>query len=421
MVWRAAVVKELIVMTLRDKKTIFVVVGLLWLFALMVVVTQAVFTSRFPGANDFYPRWRGAQLFFLEGVDPYSREATEAIQRGLYGRPALPDEDQALFVYPFYTIFLLIPLIGMPYVWVQAVWLVTLQFALIAGVVLSLRFLEWRLPTWLLALTLLWAVVFYSGTRTIILGQFAGLVFLWIVATLLALKRGFDGLAAVLLALTTVKPQMSFLFIPALLWWGIGQRRWRFAGGFVASMIVLTGVSFLLSPRWPISFIEQVLYYPGYTEFGSPISILTTHYFPQLGQPVEIVLSILVMLYLFYEWRSLPEAAVDSPKFLFVMALTLVVTNLVATRTGTTNYVMLYFPLLWALRTAADSRRQGVYFVALFYFLSGAGMWALFLGTLRGNAENPVMFLPLPIGLFIVLVWGRSFLQRKTRPMASQA
>jgi len=408
-------------MALLDKKIALSVSGMIFLFALMVVVTQALFTSRFPGANDFYPRWRGAQIFFLEGIDPYSDVATEAIQRGMYGRLALPDEDQVLFVYPFYTIFLLLPLVGLPYVWVQAIWLVTLQFALIAGVILSLRFLEWRTPTWLLSFTLLWTVIFYSSARTVILGQFAGLVFLWIAASLLALKHGQDVLAAVLLAFTTIKPQMSFLLIPALLLWGIGQRRWRFVGSFVAAMAILAGLSFLLLPRWLASFIEQVLYYPNYTEFGSPISILTTHYFPQVGRSAEALLSLMVMLYLFYEWRHLPKVTADSSKFLFIIALTLVVTNLVATRTGTTNYVMLYIPLLWGLKAAAANRPRGNYFVALFFVLSGIGTWVLFLATIDGNAENPIMFLPLPIGLFIMLLWGRNILQHESRVVVSEA
>jgi len=36
-------------------------IALLLLFAADVVATQAAFTSRVPGANDFLPRWEGAR------------------------------------------------------------------------------------------------------------------------------------------------------------------------------------------------------------------------------------------------------------------------------------------------------------------------------------------------------------------------
>lgn len=140
-------------------RTVGVILGLALLFVLSVVGVHATFTSQVSGANDFFPRWMGAELFWEAGVDPYSPEATEAIQRAMYnGRLARPDQDQVLFVYPFYTIFLLLPLTWLPlsYSWIQAIWLVTLQGSLLAGVFLLLRLVAWpRMPAWLLASTLL--------------------------------------------------------------------------------------------------------------------------------------------------------------------------------------------------------------------------------------------------------------------------
>ena len=175
----------------RSVTSIVIVVLLLGLlFALDVYATYRVFTLSHPGANDFYSRWKAAQVYWAEGIDPYSNQATLAIQQGIYGRPAGPNDDPGLFAYPFYTVFLLVPLVWLPYTWVEAIWLVILEFGLIGGVLLYISLIRWRLPAWLLASTALWAVVFYHSARTILLGQFAGLVFLWTVATLWALWRG---------------------------------------------------------------------------------------------------------------------------------------------------------------------------------------------------------------------------------------
>lgn len=378
-------------------------------FVILVVAVHQLFTTKVPGANDFYSRWKGAQLFFLEGMDPYSPEAGEAIQVGMYGRPALPDEDQVLFVYPFYTAFLLIPLVGLSYDWAQAIWLVVVMFSLIGGIVLCLRLVDWPMPPWLLGVTLLWTTVFYNSARTIILGQFAALVFLWLAGSLWALQRKRDVLAGVLLALTTIKPQMVFLLIPALMLWGLGQRRWRFMGGFAAAMIALLGLSFLLLPGWLPGFLAQVNAYPGYTITGSPIWVLTGFYFPRLGHPVEIGLSALALLLLVVQWRRLVKITAVADEFLLVTGFTLIVTNLIVVRTATTNYVIMYVPLIWGLKRLSDQLPGGNLWPALFFLLSSIAGWVLFLATIEGDQEHPVNYLPLPFFLLILLWWaGRS-------------
>jgi hypothetical protein len=398
-------------MSFVHRKTFVMVIGAIVLFAIMVVATYFLFVVHAPGANDFYPRWKGAQLFWQEGIDPYSTEATAAIQRGIYGRLAKPTEDQVLFVYPFYTVFLLLPLAWLPYGWVQAIWLVTLMASLVAGTVLCLRFLRWQPPLWLTTAIILWSLILYNGTRTIILGQFAGLIFLWLMGSLVALRRGKDVTAAVLLALTTIKPQMSFLLIPALLLWGIGQRRWRFVWAFVLSMGLLTGASFLLAPRWLFDFIDQVMAYPGYTVEGSPIYIITRIYWPQLGRVTEILLFVALVVWLLTQWWRLPRLPIGSADFLYVLCVTLVVTNLVVSRTATTNYVVLYLPILWGIKLLALKWRWGGFAATGVLLILIVGMWLLFLNTISGSAESAVMFLPLPFGLLVLLLLAkRAFL-----------
>lgn len=407
------------VLKIEKKKRWLMAALVLVLFGVSVVGVYLTFTTKVPGANDFYPRWRGAQLFWQEGVDPYSQTATEAIQRGLYGRLATPEEDQVLFVYPFYTVFFLWPLTGLDYAWVQAIWLVTVQFALITAVILTLRLLAWQMPPWLLAVTLLWAVIFYNSTRTIILGQFAGLLYLWIVGCLLALKHERDVLAGVLLALTTIKPQMSYLLIPALLIWALGQKRWRFMGTFGMVMLLLFGFSFLLLPGWLSSFVAQVLFYPSYTVTGSPLWVVTGYYWPQLGKPVEMAAIGLLLLALFWQWRRLPRLPVGSDHFLFIMGLTLIITNMIIVRTATTNYIIMYIPLFMVLREIGRRVRHGQGWVALILGGSFLLTWALFLVTLQGDQEHPITYLPLPLFLLLALAAGRRAWQEPAVPEAA--
>lgn len=401
--------------TSSRKKTAILVLLVALLLAAYILATYSVFTSRFPGANDFYSRWKGAEVYWREGINPYSEEATLAIQQGIYGRPAEPGEDPGPFAYPFYTVFLLAPIVWMPYAWAQAIWLVVLQVSLVLGVALCLSLLDWRLPPWLFALTILWSVFFYHSARTIFLGQFAGLVFLCTVGTLWALKGRHDGLAGVLLSLTTVKPQMSFLLIPALLLWGLAQRRWRFLTASALASALLLGMSFLLQPSWLGDFFRQLAAYPSYTAIGSPIWILAHYYIPFLGTPGEVALSLLLLLYLAYEWRHLAQSGDVPDRFYWVLGMTLIVTNLVALRTATTNYVQLYFPLFLVLHHATARAPARNLVLALFYLLSAVGIWLLFLATVVDRFEHPIVYLPLPVALFGAFVWARSALHSGSR------
>ncbi len=392
-------------MSVNAKRYTAVTIFLLLIFVVSVWGFHEFFTSKVPGANDFYPRWRGTQLYWQEGIDPYSHTATEAIQRDMYGgRLAYETEDQVLFVYPFYIVFLIWPLINTDYLWVQAIWLVLVQFSLIAAVILNLKLVEWKMPPLLLGLTLLWAVLFYNSTRTIILGQFAGLIYLWIVGTLLALKYDKDILAGVLISLTTIKPQMSFLLIPALLIWALGQRRWRFVGSSFITMLILVGASFLLQPNWLFSFVDQVLNYPGYTITGSPLWVVTGYYLPQLGKPVEYVMIGILLVYMFWHWRWLPKVKADSTHFLFIIGLTLIITNMIVIRTATTNYVIMYIPLFMILHTIHQHTKRGTLWVSLFFIGSIIFTWALFLVSVQGDQEHPVTYLPLPFLLLFVMI-----------------
>ncbi|HID51497.1 MAG TPA: DUF2029 domain-containing protein [Anaerolineae bacterium] len=386
------------------KYGVAVVFGLL-LFGLVVIGLRNAFTAKVPGANDFYPRWRGAQLFWQEGADPYSEAVTLAIQEGIYGRPATPEEDQVLFVYPFYTVFFLLPISWLNYEWAQPVWLALVMLSVFTAVLLTLKLIEWKMPLWLLTITLIWAIFFYNSSRTVILGQFAGPVYLAMVAALLALKHDRDAAAGLLLALSTIKPQMTFLLVIALLIWAVGQRRWHFIGSFIAAMLLLTGFSFALLPGWLFSFVDQVLFYPAYTFTGSSLWVITGYYWPWLGKPVENGLILLLMAYLIWQWRKLWQLPLSSPQFLIIISLTLIITNMVVVRTATTNYIIMYVPLFLVLKAISGKWRRGDLWAALILLGSIVGMWALFLASVQGDTEHPIMYLPLPFLLLPIMIW----------------
>jgi len=397
-------------MSRRAIRVVAVIVLLIALGAADALATYAVFTSRYPGANDFYSRWGGARAWWTQGLSPYSEQASAQIEVGIYGRRARPDEDPGPFAYPFYTVFLIAPLAFLPYAWAEAIWLTLLEFALIGGVIGTAALLRWRAP--LLAFTAVWAILFYHSARAILLGQFAVIVYALIVAVLLALYARRDATAGVLLALTTVKPQMVFLLVPLLLLWAAARQRWRVVAGFIAAMAILCGASFIAVPGWAGDFAAQVMRYPSYTAIGSPVWVVTRYFIPALGAPGEIALSVVLVAWALATWVRVWRDG-SWPVFLWTVGVTLVVTNLVALRTATTNYVVLFVPLLQIFAAMqARWKRIGTWSVVGIETVLLVGLWALFFATVVNKFEHPIMYLPMPVGLAIVLAVWRQELEQ---------
>jgi Glycosyltransferase family 87 len=381
---------------------VMLAVAVLVLFVANIVVTHNYFTTLAPGGNDSIARYYGTQAWLFDGLNPYSEEASQRGQIASYGRLANDTgEDKTHFYYPFYVVLFYIPVVWLDWNWARAVGMVVLEVSLVSTTIFSARAFRWSPPPWLMAVTVIWSVVFYHGARTVILWQFAGLVAALIAISLWAIKTRRDVLAGICLALATVKPQMMFIIVPMIGLWCLSARRWRLAGSLAVSMMVLLGISFLLVPSWLTDMLAQLQVYSSFTEIGSPMNIITHIIFPALGDSVEWVINFLLLGWLFWEWWQVMRG--DTGRFDWVIALALVITNMVALRTATTNYVMMIPTLIYLFMLAAHrwKTKANALIVAVEIILF-AGLWMLFVFTVIGRAEQPAMYLPLP---FLLLVW----------------
>ncbi|MCK4452705.1 MAG: DUF2029 domain-containing protein, partial [Anaerolineae bacterium] len=354
--------------------------------------TYYLFTSRFPGGNDFYSRWANGCALIWTGENPYSDEVTLRTQIGMYGRPARIGEDLAAYSYPLYALFFFWPLCFIhTYPLVQAIWMTLMLYALLAGVVLTARVARWRPPSWLWGATLVWAVFNYPHARALILGQMATLVFLALAAAMWALGRERDVLAGALLAVTTIKPQMSFLLVPWVLWWVAWRRRWGVWKGFGLAMALLVGISFLLVPTWLGDFLEALRYYDvvSATDYHS-LTWVMVRYFLGLGPVVEAVGVAAFALYgLLEAWRG---RRAGWSGFLWTTGLLLILTHFIAPRTATTHYTTIllslfsWFALLGerlGLPVGRHGQRAGLVVAGIEVALL-VGQWVIFLTTIQG-------------------------------------
>jgi hypothetical protein len=255
------------------------------------------------------------------------------------------------------------------------------------------------------AIFVLFSLTWYHGMRTIIIGQFSALNALLIILGIYMIVQERDFGAGLLLSLTTAKPQMVFLLLPFLVIWAISVSRRELVWGILFGIFVQLGLTLALLPDWPRQMLMQMLDYPTYTTIGSPLSIIAGAA-PGIYRPLNIFLHAVFIIYMLVEWYLAMKK--EEAHFLWAAFLTLVITNLVAFRTATTNYVVL-LPVLFYIFKFIQSRWPiaGSIVGWLALLALWVGLWALFLVTVNGNVEHPIMYLPVPFICLAGLWWVR--------------
>ncbi len=390
-------------------------------FFLLLVLVAALtavnyrFALEMPGGNDFLPRWVGAHMWLREGIQPYDPRVSLEAQEMIYGRPADRErgEDVAHFVYPLPVMIFFAPFGLLPYPLARAAWMTLLELGLPLLAVLGVRLARWKPSTSVLAGVMLFSTLWYHGVRAVMVGQFAVFEALLLTAALVAIQQRRDVAAGLLLSLALAKPQMAFLLIPYVLLWGVSARRWRLVASGILFPLLWGWLALLLVPDWPILWLRQVVDYPAYTALGSPVSIAAS-VFARGAKAVTAGVTAALAIYLLVEWWL--SLGGDDRKFQWAAQLTLVITNLIALRTATTNYVVLLpaLCLIAAVWQERRGRRVNVFLVTALLVL-GVGVWALFLATVQGNVESALLYLPTPVLCLLGLWWVRWWARREPR------
>ena len=151
--------------------------------------------------------------------------------------------DEQRFAYPLYVIFLTAPTIHLDFATVHR-WAPTVLGLLAAlSVPMSLDFLRWR-PPWekLMAITLftLSSPQIVQGMEHQQLAIFVGFLF---IAAAWCVSKNFLATAGLLLACSTLKPQMAVFPICFFFIWVAGdwRKRWKLFASFVVTLAILIG------------------------------------------------------------------------------------------------------------------------------------------------------------------------------------
>jgi hypothetical protein len=259
--------------------------------------------------SDLYPRWLGTRESLLRHRDPYSAEITQEMQAGFYGRrldPSNPSDpkDQVGFAYPLYVVFLLAPVANLPFPIVLKIFQWLLLLSLAASVPLWMTAVGFRTgPVFTLAAMIL-AVSSCPAVSDYHLQNLAVLVVLMLAATAAAAVRGWLLLSGLLLALSTIKPQLSFPFIFFFLLWAAAQWRKRqpLVWSFAASLLALIVAANAVSPGWIVKFLAALRAYQSYAGDPNILQVL----FPAWLATLATAVLIATLLILCWRWKNAP-------------------------------------------------------------------------------------------------------------------
>lgn len=386
-------------------------------------------TARPSPLTDLYAQWFGIRELLLHHRDPYSNDFSRELQVAYYGKDLDPLQaahptHQQRFAYPLYVAFLLAPTVWMQFHTVQIIFWWLLAAVTAASVPLWARAVALKLSAVDLALVLIVTFTSMPVMQGLGLLQFGLLVAALLAAASAAVVSGHLFLAGVLLAIATIKPQMSILTIAWFALWVSGDwhRRRSLLWGFAITLSALIAASELLLQGWVMRFLAALVQYENHTHTPSLLGV----YLPvPLEWPIALVGFLILAV---YAWRVRREPS-DAVSFGLDSALALALTLLIIpTVVQPFNHILLLPAILLVVRywqklqhgdrlfqimcAAICSIGLLPWFSALAVtigLLIGPGKWLLKMWFVPLNAS-----LALPFAAFAILV-----LLRRMAPLQS--
>lgn len=320
--------------------------------------------------GDLYPRWVGAREILLNRRNPYSPEVSHEIQMAYYGHVVTAEQsarrvvDEQRFVYPIYVVFLMAPTIFTDFDKVQF-W-APFVLGAFAGlsVLFSVGVLDWHLPWTTAAALILFALSSPQIIQAMRHQQLALVVACLLTAGVWLLHKGHLATAGMLLAFSTIKPQMVLLPLIWFVLWASGawSSRWRLGLGFGATITLLIGAGELLLRGWLGDFVAGMAAYRKYFPTTSLPRVL-------LGDRLGITVSFLIVTWLLMlGWKN-RRIDGNSRQFVEVFAAFLMGTVLAFPLFTPFNQALLILPALLVVHEWAKIPRlsRSIFITLMFW------------------------------------------------------
>ena len=253
-----------------------------------VYTANAMARGRPIGNNsDLYPVWLTAREVLVEGKTPYTAQLTRDIQEGFYGRELHADDptdpkDLQAFVYPLYSVFLVAPTVTLPFARVAEAARWVLLACIASTVPLWMGVIDFRPGRILTAAIVVLCVSNFPAVLEDRQQNLSALVILFLAGSIAATVRRWLPLSGFLLALSTIKPQLSGLLVMWMLLWAVSDWRERrhLLWSFVATSLCLFAAATAIAPNWMAGFWAAARAYRSYGFGPSVFQVCSRRFSP---------------------------------------------------------------------------------------------------------------------------------------------
>ncbi len=292
------------------------------------------------------------------------------------------------------------------------------------SLLLYFRLLNWFPPPLLSLAILLFTLGSFPVGLGLRLRQLSLLSGFLLAAALVLIVCKRYSVAGVLLALATIKPQLTFLVVAWLLLWSVSEwrSRRRFVWSFAGSMAVLLAASELFLHNWIPQFLESTVSYLHYTDGRSILQLLFTR---RGGAVLGILLVVAVLIYCARYRHADPRTPAFALCASIVFAATLVVIPTIAPH----GQILLIPGLLFVLQRKSAIWRGGrvcrmslvaTLLLLMWQWLSAFGL-ALFAIVSGVAAVRRLWVVPLSTSLLLPLAVGATLLIAAAQCVAPEA
>jgi hypothetical protein len=364
--------------------------------------------------GDLYSPWYGARELLLRRRNPYGAEVSHEIQNVFYGHaigqtnsdPSAVVRNEQRFAYPVYVVFLLAPAVYTDFAHVLRPWA---EFAFgiltIISVLLCFDILRWRLPREAVMAVALFTLSSPQIVQGLRFEQLALVVGFLLIAGAWCVSRHHLATAGILLAVSTIKPQMALLPLCWFAIWAGGdwRKRWWLPIFFTATMAMLVAAGEMLLPGWIGYFLTGLA---AYRRYALPTSTLGMALGNTLG---EIVGGIIVLGLFAFAWRN-RKVAGDSRQFTVLLAAFFMGALLAFPLFTPFNQVLLILPAMLLLHEWRTLRRLSkiVFIVCIGWPWIMSTVLLLFPPHVDSSSQLPLLpsflvpFMPLILPLLLM-------------------
>jgi len=359
-----------------------------------------------PDDDEFLAHWVAVRAFLIDDISSQSKIVSAHNQAMTVESQDGLITAQSKLIAPIYVELLFVPFALIEnFLLARILWMLVLELSLIAAVFLSLRILDWQPNPILFSAFLVFSILWFPAVRSVASGSLIIIVAVLLISALAAIRSHRDDLAGIIMALSTIQPQIAILQIFLMVIWAIFRRRKRFLVWFAGSWIFLILVGMLAIPTWPLQYISAVLRHFR----GGPLSTIhaaLVGWLPGVGYNLGKIVVALVIIALVWGWWITKKQSFRV--LVWTACITITLTLWISSINDLSMLVMLI--IVFALIFSVWSERWpqfGPWGSAFSMFLLTIGSWVLVQYKSETSHQMQQIIIFLPAFLLIALTWVR--------------